>query len=316
MSENVRNVIIIGGGPSGYTAGIYAARAELKPLLLAGYQAGGQLMLTTEVENFPGFKDGIQGQDLMEEMRAQAAKFGAEIINEDVTEVDFTQRPFTVKTYSAEYKAHSVIISTGASARWLGLESEKRLTGSGVSSCATCDGAFFKDKVVCVVGGGDSAMEEASFLTRYAKKVYIIHRREGFRASKIMLDRAKENPKIEFLLNRVVEDIYSKKDGFLESVTGVKLKNTVTGEFEDLDLDGVFIAIGHIPNTGIFKNQIELDEKGYVLTQKFTYTNIEGVFAAGDVVDTRYRQAITAAGMGCQAAIDATRWLEDQGIHT
>ncbi len=273
-------------------------------------------MLTTEVENFPGFKDGIQGQDLMEEMRAQAAKFGAEIINEDVTEVDFTQRPFTVKTYSAEYKAHSVIISTGASARWLGLESEKRLTGSGVSSCATCDGAFFKDKVVCVVGGGDSAMEEASFLTRYAKKVYIIHRREGFRASKIMLDRAKENPKIEFLLNRVVEDIYSKKDGFLESVTGVKLKNTVTGEFEDLDLDGVFIAIGHIPNTGIFKNQIELDEKGYVLTQKFTYTNIEGVFAAGDVVDTRYRQAITAAGMGCQAAIDATRWLEDQGIHT
>ncbi len=316
MSENVRNVIIIGGGPSGYTAGIYAARAELKPLLLAGYQAGGQLMLTTEVENFPGFKDGIQGQDLMEEMRAQAAKFGAEIINEDVTEVDFTQRPFTVKTYSAEYKAHSVIISTGASARWLGLESEKRLTGSGVSSCATCDGAFFKDKVVCVVGGGDSAMEEASFLTRYAKKVYIIHRREGFRASKIMLDRAKENPKIEFLLNRVVEDIYSKKDGFLESVTGVKLKNTVTGEFEDLDLDGVFIAIGHIPNTGIFKNQIELDEKGYVLTQKYTYTNIEGVFAAGDVVDTRYRQAITAAGMGCQAAIDATRWLEDQGIHT
>ncbi len=316
MSENVRNVIIIGGGPSGYTAGIYAARAELKPLLLAGYQAGGQLMLTTEVENFPGFKDGIQGQDLMEEMRAQAAKFGAEIINEDVTEVDFSQRPFTVKTYSAEYKAHSVIISTGASARWLGLESEKRLTGSGVSSCATCDGAFFKDKVVCVVGGGDSAMEEASFLTRYAKKVYIIHRREGFRASKIMLDRAKENPKIEFLLNRVVEDIYSKKDGFLESVTGVKLKNTVTGEFEDLDLDGVFIAIGHIPNTGIFKNQIELDDKGYVLTQKYTYTNIEGVFAAGDVVDTRYRQAITAAGMGCQAAIDATRWLEDQGIHT
>jgi len=314
MSDNVRNVIIIGGGPAGYTSGIYSARAELKPLILAGYQAGGQLMLTTDIENFPGFKEGIGGEALMNEMRAQAERFGAEIINEDVTEVDFSSRPFTIKTYSNEYKTHSVIIATGASARWMGLESEKRLTGSGVSSCATCDGAFYKDKVVCVVGGGDSAMEEAGFLTRYAKKVYLIHRREGFRASKIMLDRARNNPKIEFKTNAVIDDIYSKKEGFLEAVTGIKLRNTVTGEFEDLELDGVFVAIGHIPNTTIFKDQINLDEQGYILTTMSTRTNIEGVYAAGDVVDSRYRQAITAAGMGCQAAIDATRWLEEQGL--
>lgn len=315
MSVDVHKVIIIGGGPSGYTAGIYAARAEMSPLIIAGYQAGGQLMLTTEVENFPGFQDGIMGPKLMEEMRVQAERFGSTIINEDVTEVDFSQRPFTVKTYDKEYKAHSVIVSTGASARWLGLESEQRLIGSGVSSCATCDGAFFKDKIVITVGGGDSAMEEATFLTRYASKVILVHRRDVYRASAIMLQRAQDNPKIEFKVPFVIKEIHSEKDGFIEKVVGVTLENPETGETEEIKVDAVFVAIGHDPNTKIFKGQIDMDQEGYVKTTTHTMTNIEGVFAAGDVVDKRYRQAITAAGDGCRSAIDATRWLEDQGIH-
>jgi thioredoxin reductase (NADPH) len=314
--DEIHKVIIIGGGPAGYTAGLYAARAELKPLLIAGYQAGGQLMLTSEVENFPGFRDGILGPKLMEEMRLQAERFGTKILNEDVTEVDFSNGPpFTIKTYDNEYKGQSIIISTGASARWLGLESEQKLIGSGVSSCATCDGAFFKEKVVVTIGGGDSAMEEALFLTRYASKVSIIHRREVFKASNIMLTRAKEHPKIEFLVPYVVKDISSVKEGFVEKVTGITLENTESKETKEIEVDGVFVAIGHDPNTKIFREQIDMDEELYIQTHKHTMTNIPGVFAAGDVVDKRYRQAITAAGDGCRAAIDATRWLEDKGIH-
>ncbi len=312
---NHRNVIVIGGGPAGYTAAIYLGRGELSPLVLAGYQAGGQLMLTTEVENFPGFANGIQGPKLMEEMREQAIKFGAEILNEDVTEVDFSQGPpFRVKTYDKEFTANAIVIATGASAKWLGLESEQKLIGSGVSSCATCDGAFYKDKVVALVGGGDSAMEEALFLTRYAKKVYIIHRRDKFRASKIMQQRVFDNDKIEIIWNHVVTEVLSKKDGFLEKVIGAELKNTQTGETSTIEIDGLFIAIGHKPNTEIFKGQIEMDELGYVKTFEHTMTSKEGVFAAGDVVDIRYRQAITAAGDGCRAAIDASRWLEEKEL--
>ena len=312
--EQVRNIIIIGGGPSGYTAGVYAARGNLNPLIIAGYQAGGQLMLTTEIENFPGFPDGIMGPKLMEDMRAQAERFGAEIKNEDVTEVDFSQRPFVVKTYDSTFKAHAVIISTGASARWLGLESEQKLIGSGVSSCATCDGAFFKDVEIVVVGGGDSAMEESHYLTRFASKVHLIHRRDEFRASKIMVDRAIENDKINVWYNTVVKDLYSEKDGFIEKVTGVQLENTVNKELYDLPVSAMFVAIGHIPNTKFFNGQIELDDSGYILVKEHTMTSIDGVFAAGDVVDTRYRQAITAAADGCRAAIDAEKWLENQGL--
>ncbi|MCE7736066.1 MAG: thioredoxin-disulfide reductase [Candidatus Heimdallarchaeota archaeon] len=312
--ENVRNVIIIGGGPSGYTAGIYAARANLHPLLIAGYQAGGQLMLTTEIENFPGFPEGIMGPKLMDDMREQAEKFGAEIKNEDVTEVDFSQRPFVVKTYDDTFKAHSVIISTGASARWLGLDNEQKLIGSGVSSCATCDGAFFKDVEIAVVGGGDSAMEESHFLTRFASKVHLIHRRDEFRASKIMVDRAVANDKINIWYNTIVKDLYSEKDGFIEKVTGLQLENVMSKEIQDLPLAAMFVAIGHIPNTKIFQGQIDLDDEGYVLTGEYTTTSVEGVFAAGDVVDTRYRQAITAAADGCRSAMDAEKWLETQGL--
>lgn len=315
MTDNdVKNVIIIGGGPSGYTAAIYAARAALNPMLIAGYQAGGQLMLTTEIENFPGFPGGIMGPQLMEDMRQQALNFGTNIINEDVTSVDFSQSPFTVKTYDNEYKTHSVIISTGASARWLGLESEQRLIGSGVSSCATCDGAFYKEKIVGIVGGGDSAMEEASYLTKHASKVYLMHRRDEFRASKIMRERVMANPKIEILYNTVVVDLKSKKEGFIEKVTDLVLEDTVSKEQRDLAVDGLFVAIGHIPNTKIFKDILNMDDIGYLLTGEHTTTSIEGVFAAGDVVDTRYRQAITAAADGCRAAIDAERWLGDKGI--
>jgi thioredoxin reductase (NADPH) len=316
MSESIiRNTIIIGGGPSGYTAAIYAGRANMKPLVIAGYQAGGQLMLTTEVENFPGFPNGgIMGPKLMDQFRQQAEDFGAEIINEDVTEVDFTQRPFTVKTYDKEFKTHSVIIATGASARWLGLENEQKLIGSGVSSCATCDGAFFKDQVIATVGGGDSALEESSYLTRFASKVYLIHRRDQLRGSKIMQERAINNPKIEVLWNTVVNDLYSEQDGFIQKVTGLKLQDTQTKEFRDLDVAAMFVAIGHIPNTKVFQNHVKMDDSGYILTEEHTMTSVEGVFAAGDVVDTRYRQAITAAADGCRAAIDAERWLADQGI--
>lgn len=315
MSTQVRNVVVIGGGPAGYTAAIYLGRAELKPLVFAGYQAGGQLMLTTEVENFPGFSKGIMGPELMQEMRDQAERFGAEILNEDVTEVDFTNGPpFTVKTYDKEFLTNAVVIATGASARWLGLESEQRLIGSGVSSCATCDGAFYKDKVVALVGGGDSAMEESLFLTRYAKKVIIIHRRDQFRASKIMQERVFKNDKIEIMWNHVVTEVLSEKDGFLEKVTGVVLENTQTGEKTTLPIDGLFIAIGHTPNTTVFKGQIELDDAGYIKVFEHTMTSVEGIFAAGDVVDVRYRQAITAAGDGCRAAIDASRWLEEKNL--
>ncbi|MHA2091183.1 MAG: thioredoxin-disulfide reductase [Candidatus Kariarchaeaceae archaeon] len=316
MSESiVRDTIIIGGGPSGYTAAIYSGRANMKPLVIAGYQAGGQLMLTTEVENFPGFPSGgIMGPKLMDQFRQQAEDFGAEIINEDVTEVDFTQRPFTVKTYDKEFKAHSVIIATGASARWLGLENEQKLIGSGVSSCATCDGAFFKDQVIATVGGGDSALEESSYLTRFASKVYLIHRRDQLRGSKIMQERAINNPKIEVLWNTVVNDLYSEQDGFIQKVTGLKLQDTQTKEFRDLNVAAMFVAIGHIPNTKVFQNHVKMDDSGYILTEEHTMTSVEGVFAAGDVVDTRYRQAITAAADGCRAAIDAERWLADQGI--
>ncbi|MDH5403632.1 MAG: thioredoxin-disulfide reductase [Candidatus Heimdallarchaeota archaeon] len=313
-SEEARKVIIIGGGPSGYTSAIYAGRANLDPLVIAGYQAGGQLILTTEVENFPGFPKGIMGPVLMEHMREQAERFGSEIINEDVESVDFSQKPFIIKTYDKTYKAHSVIITTGASARWLGLENEKELIGSGWSSCATCDGAFFKDKIVATIGGGDSAMEEATFLTRYAKKVYLIHRRDEFRASKTMQQRALSNPKIEVIYNSVVTKLFSEKDGFIQKLTGIEIENQNTGEKSQLSIDGGFVAIGHTPNTKIFDNQIELDTSGYIITKQHTMTSVEGVFAAGDVVDTRYRQAITAAGDGCRAAIDAEKWLTDNNL--
>jgi len=305
---DVRNIIIIGSGPAGLTAAIYAARANLKPLMIEGYQAGGQLMITSEVENFPGFEHGITGPDLMRDMRAQAARFGTEFITADATKVDLSGTTKKVWVGDKEYAAKTVIVSTGASANWLGLPSEQRLQGKGVSACATCDGFFFRGKVVAVVGGGDSAMEEASFLTRHASKVYLLHRREEFRASKIMLDRAKANPKIEFVLNVGVEDILGS-----DGVTAVRLKNTKNGEMRDLPVDGVFVAIGHTPNTKLFQGVLKTDDKGYILTAtsktEMTATNVAGVFACGDVQDSRYRQAVTAAGSGCAAALDAEHYL-------
>jgi thioredoxin reductase (NADPH) len=308
MSE-VRNVIIIGSGPAGYTAAIYAARANLKPLLFQGMQPGGQLTITTDVENYPGYPEGVLGPKMMDDFQTQAERFGTEIKFEEIIEVDFTQRPFTLKTDFGEHKAHSVIISTGASARLIGLESEKKLMGYGVSACATCDGAFFPDKEVLVVGGGDTAMEEANYLTRYASKVTIVHRREEFRASKIMLERAQKNEKIAWSLNRAVKDIYAGEDG---KVNRVELLDTQTEETENVDCDGIFIAIGHSPNSGIFKDKLDMDENGYINVTKGTYTSVDGVFACGDVMDHVYRQAVTAAGTGCMAAIDAERWLEAQ----
>ncbi len=302
----VYGVIIIGSGPSGYTSAIYAARANLSVLMFQGYQVGGQLMTTSEVENYPGFEDGILGPEMMEKFEQQARRFGTEMMAEDVTAVDFSHRPFTVTTDSGEYQAESIIISTGASAKWLGLPSEKHLQGRGVTACATCDGFFFKKKDVIVVGGGDTAMEEATFLTRYVNHVTLIHRRESFRASKIMQDRVNNNPKISVLMNTEVVEVLGD-----DAVTGVQLRNVQTGEEDKLPVQGVFVAIGHQPNTSLFQGVLNMDEAGYIIPQENTMTNIPGVFAAGDVTDHRYRQAITAAGDGCRAAIDMERWLED-----
>jgi thioredoxin reductase (NADPH) len=304
----VYGVIIIGSGPAGYTAALYAARSNLSVLMFQGYQVGGQLVQTSEVENYPGFEDGILGPEMMEKFENQARRFGAEMIPEDVLTIDFSKRPFTVTTDSGEYKARAIIIATGASAKWLGLPNEQRLQGRGVTACATCDGFFFKGKDVVVIGGGDTAMEEATFLTRYANHVTIIHRRDTFRASKIMQDRAEKNPKISFLMDSEVVDVLGD-----ESVQGVRVRNVKTDEEIDLPVQGLFLAIGHQPNTELFKGIIHMDSVGYIVPVEHTMTNIPGVFAAGDVADHRYRQAVTAAGDGCRAAIDLERWLESQG---
>jgi thioredoxin reductase (NADPH) len=301
----MERLIIIGSGPAGLTAAIYAARANLRPLVLAGGMYGGQLMLTTEVENYPGFPDGIMGPDLMIKFREQAERFGARIENVDATGVDFSKRPLIVRTDDAEYEAKSVIVATGASARWLGIPGEERLRGRGVSTCATCDGAFFRDKHIVVVGGGDSAMEEALFLTRFGHKVTVIHRREGLRASKIMADRALAHEKIDFVWNTVVEGVIGE-----EKLEALELHNVQDGSRYEFEADALFIAIGHDPNTEIFRGQLELDKAGYIQSPDGVSTNVEGVFVAGDVYDIRYKQAVTAAGLGCRAAMDAEKYLE------
>jgi thioredoxin reductase (NADPH) len=301
------DIIIIGSGPAGLTAAIYAGRALVKTLLVGGRQTGGQLMLTSGVENFPGFSEAVQGPDLMKEMRKQAERFGAEIIDEDAESVDFAKRPIEVKAGEKTHTAKAVIIATGSSAKWLGLPSETKLRGRGVSSCATCDGYFFRGKRILVVGGGDTALEEALFLTKYATEVVVVHRREELRASKIMQQRAFSNQKIKFVWNSVVEEILGE-----QKVEGAKLRNVATGELSIVPSDGVFVAIGHQPNTKIFNRQITLDEKGYVLTKEGTRTSVDGVFVAGDVRDFKYRQAVTAAGEGCKAAMDALAYLEEQ----
>ncbi len=301
--------IIIGSGPAGLTAALYAARADLHPLMFEGSQAGGQLMITTDVENYPGFPDGIMGPELMERFRKQAERFGTRLVTVDVTSVDFSQRPFQIMVGADEYRAEGVILATGASAMWLGVPGEAELTGRGVSACATCDGFFFRDKQIVVVGGGDSAMEEALFLTKFAEKVSIVHRRDEFRASKIMAQRALDHPKIEVIWNTTVEEIIGDNE-----VTGVRLRDSVSGDERRFDTDGVFIAIGHRPNTEIFRDRVELDAKGYVVLRGdgSTAASVDGVFAAGDVADSVYRQAVTAAGTGCQAAMDLERWLHGQ----
>jgi thioredoxin reductase (NADPH) len=302
------DVVVIGSGPAGYTAAIYAARANLRTLVIQGEQLGGQLMITSEVENYPGFEEAILGPELMDKFEKQARRFGAEMVPLDVERVDFSQRPFKLWTYNKEYAAHSVIIATGASAKWLGLPNEQRLQGRGVSGCATCDGFFFREKEVAVVGGGDTAMEEALFLTRYASRVHLIHRRDSFRASKIMAQRVMNHPKITIHFNREVEDVLGEK-----AVEGVTLRDAVSGATETLPVQGLFIAIGHQPNTRLFQGILEMDAVGYLKPVERTMTSIPGVFVAGDVDDSRYRQAVTAAGEGCRAAIDVERWLEEQG---
>ncbi len=307
----MRNVVIIGSGCAGNTAAIYTARANLKPLVVSGgHTAGGQLALTTLVENFPGFPEGIMGPDLVENMRKQAEHFGAEYVHGEVIDTDFSVRPFRLNVDGEWIETHTVIIASGASARWIGLESEYKLIGHGVSSCATCDGFFYRDKKIMVVGGGDSAMEEANFLTRFGRDVTLVHRREEFRASKIMLDRARHNPKINFLMNTVVEEVHDASKGI---VTSVRLRNLKTGVVWEQDVDGFFVAIGHIPNTKIFKGQIETDPDGYIISKGGARTNIAGIFHAGDVQDRVYRQAITASGAGCMAAIEVERYLEAEG---
>jgi thioredoxin reductase (NADPH) len=303
----VRNVIIIGSGPAGLTSAIYSARANLSPLLIEGHEAGGQLMITTAVENFPGFADGVMGPELMASMRAQAERFGTEIVEGRVTEVDVSRRPFRVTTDEHEYLARAVIVATGASARLLGLPSERQLMGHGVSTCATCDGFFYRNRPIAVVGGGDSALEEAIFLTKFASKVTLVHRRDALRGSKIMRDKAAANPKIEFRWNSVVEEVKSLEKGV---VTSLVLRDVSTGTLSELAVEGVFVAIGHTPNTGLFAGKLDLDANGYIVTHDGTHTSVPGIFACGDVQDHVYRQAITAAGSGCMAALDAERFIE------
>ena len=307
-----RNVIIIGSGPAGLTAALYAARANLTPLVIEGLEAGGQLMLTTLVENWPGHQNGVMGPDLMAEMRAQAVRFGAEIIQGNVENVSLTRRPFTIRTHDGEHQARTLIVATGASARLLGLPSERALMGHGVSTCATCDGFFFRGKPIAVIGGGDSAMEEAIFLTKFASQVTVVHRRDTLRASKIMQDKAFANPKIVFEWNSEVEDVLGAGKGH---VHGLILHNSVTNERKTIEVEGVFVAIGHTPNTGLFTGQLDMDANGYLITHDGTRTNVPGVFAAGDVQDHIYRQAVTAAGSGCMAAIDAEKYLEGLPQH-
>jgi thioredoxin reductase (NADPH) len=308
MESNVRDIIIMGTGPAGYTAAIYSGRANLKPLIIEGFQPGGQLMITTEIENFPGFPEGIRGPELMAKMREQAAKFDTEFATGSVTEVDLSRSPFCLTLQDGrEFLTHALIVATGANAKWLGIESEARYRGKGVSACATCDGFFFRDSRVFVVGGGDTAMEEALYLTKFASHVTLVHRREEFRSSKIMSLRTRKNPKISMMLNEVVDEILG--DG--QTVTGIRLKNVLTDELTEHPCDGVFLAIGHAPNSKLFKDQLDLDDYGYIKTKKSsTETNVAGVFACGDVQDFSYRQAVTAVGTGCMAAVDAERFLE------
>jgi thioredoxin reductase (NADPH) len=311
VTENgVRELIIIGGGPAGYTAALYAARANLEPVVIEGFNWGGQLMITSDVENYPGYVEGVLGPEMMQDFRRQAERFGAEFVTDDVTRIDFSERPFRIWVGDEEHRANSVIIATGATARQLGLESEKRLHGRGVTYCATCDAAFYRDKEVAVVGGGDSAMEEALFLTKFASKVTIIHRRDEFRASPIMLDRARANEKIEWVTSAVVEEVLGD-----QKIEALRLRSTETDETWELPVDGLFVAIGHDPTTALFVDQLEHDEAGYLLTHDGTATNVPGVFAAGDVVDHVYRQAVTAAGMGCMAALDVERFLAAERGH-